>query len=182
VKIVPQTKTARLPRVKPSSSQKKEIINLPSVGQIPVSIPVQIGHRVTKFSGKMKRISVQKIASLLGTEEVTITKLEVTSVYASVPSVPPLSLSMPRKSARGKRYVVGKRKKRRKSGRYWEKTLLASPFLVEESYIKYGKATHPKPTKKLWKMGYRTMFKIPTVELMGKKNRRKKKKKGGRKR
>jgi len=182
VKIVPQTKTARLPRVKTSSSQKKEIINLPSVGQIPVSIPVQIGHRVIKSSGKMKRISVQKIASLLGTEEITITRLEVTSVYASVPSIPPLSLSIPRKSAKGKEYVAGKRKKRRKSDRYWEKTLLASPFLVEESYIKYGKATHPRPTKKLWKMGYRTMFKIPTVELMGKKNRRKKKKRGGKKR
>jgi len=75
--------------------------------------------------------------------------------------------------------LKGKKKGKKTKRRKWRKTLLASPFLVEESYIKYGKATHPKPTKKLWKVGYRTMFKIPTVELM-KKGRRKKK--GGRKR
>ncbi|RLF43420.1 MAG: hypothetical protein DRN18_00075 [Thermoplasmata archaeon] len=106
------------------------------------------------------------------------TKLtEISTIPISPPPVGKPKLGLP--SGKKVSLTVKRRRGRKTKRRKWRKTLLASPFAVEESYIKFGKATHPKPTKKLWKVGYRTMFKIPTVELM-KKGRRKKK--GGRKR
>ena len=141
---------------------------------------------------KLKQISIQKpeILSKLKTKTISITvpslKLKTITILhpptaPTIPVFPPtlgrLEFDVPFKKISFS--LKGKRKRKKSRRKKWEKTLLASPFLVEESYIKFGKATHPKPTKKLWKVGYRTMFKIPTVELM-KKGRRKKK--GGRKR
>jgi len=131
---------------------------------------------------KLKLRSLNITIPSLKLKSITATKTKLTEISAIPISPPPVG--KPKLGFPGTKVslIVKRRKKRRKTKRRkWKKTLLASPFLVEESYIKYGKATHPKPTKKLWKVGYRTMFKIPTVELMkkGKKDRRKK---GGRKR
>jgi len=146
-----------------------------------VRFPVISNRSAFRLNLKMRKVSMTipslkiKTATALKTEKLSLT---------TAPVSPPPVISKPKLGIPSGKYTFslkGKRKKQKVKRRRWKKTLLASPFLVEESYIKYGKATHPKPTKKLWKMGYRTMFKIPTVELMkkGKKNRRKK---GGRKR
>jgi len=146
-----------------------------------VRIPVISNRSAFRLNLKMRKVSMAipslkiKTTTALKTEKLSLT---------TAPVSPPPVISKPKLGVPSGKYTLslkGKRKKQKVKRRRWKKTLLASPFLVEESYIKYGKATHPKPTKKLWKMGYRTMFKIPTVELMkkGKKNRRKK---GGRKR
>ena len=127
---------------------------------------------------KLRSLSITIPSLKLKCITATKTKLtEVSTIPISPPPVGKPKLGLP--SGKKVSLTVKKRKGRKTRRRKWKKTLLASPFLVEESYIKFGKATHPKPTKKLWKVGYRTMFKIPTVELM-KKGRRKKK--GGRKR
>ena len=150
-------------------------VSLQSVEEISIQKPIEIS------KSKMKSLSITipalklKTIALSKTKKVTMSTVPILSPPIGKPKfgIPSKKISL----------TVKRRKKRKKTKRRkWEKTLLAFPFAVEESYIKYGKATHPKPTKQLWKMGYRTMFKIPTVELMGKKNRRKKKKKGGRKR
>jgi len=47
------------------------------------------------------------------------------------------------------------------------KSLLADIISVMESQIWFGRATHPKPTKRIWKMAEKTLFmKVPTKELM----------------
>ncbi|RKX48347.1 MAG: hypothetical protein DRP25_07540, partial [Thermotoga sp.] len=132
---------------------------------------------------KLKLRSLSITIPSLKLKGITATKTKMTEISTIPISPPPVGkprLGLP--SGKKVSLTVKRRKGRKTKRKKWRKTLLASPFAVEESYIKFGKATHPKPTRKLWKMGYRTMFKIPTVELMGKKNRRKKKKKGGRKR
>jgi len=78
------------------------------------------------------------------------------------------------KKRKGKTTKKKKPRKKKKSKRH-KKTLLAEPFSVQESQIRFGKATHPKPTKKIWEMGFKTGWKIPTVELMKKKSKKRKK-------
>ena len=56
------------------------------------------------------------------------------------------------------------------------KTVLAQPFKVQTSQAKYGKATHPLPTKSIWLLGEKTGWDIPTVELIEEKKKKKKKK------
>jgi len=51
-----------------------------------------------------------------------------------------------------------------------KKSLLADLLSVTESHAWFGKATHPKPTKSIWKLGERTLFmRLPTRELMRRK-------------
>jgi len=79
----------------------------------------------------------------------------------------------------------GKKKMKRKVKFRFQKTkkraepiVLAQPFKVMESQIKYGVATHPETTSKLLKKGIKEGWDIPTVELMEeKKGIRKPKKK-----
>jgi len=53
------------------------------------------------------------------------------------------------------------------------KSVLADPFKVQESQVSFGKATHPAPTEEIWKLGEKTGWRIPTVELMKNKNTKK---------
>jgi hypothetical protein len=94
-----------------------------------------------------------------------------------VPPVPP-----PIFPTRGekKKYIKTprlKRKRRIKLGKPKKpikKTVFAGFWKVQESLIKYGKATHPRPTKKIWKMGERLGWRIPTVELIKEKEKKEK--------
>jgi len=61
--------------------------------------------------------------------------------------------------------------------RLYKPKVLASPFLVMESQIKYGKATHPKTTASLIQKGIITGFKIPTIELIEERKGKRKPKK-----
>lgn len=54
--------------------------------------------------------------------------------------------------------------------------LMADPFSVQHSQVKFGKATHPKVTRKLWRMARRKGYKIPTVELIKEAKKKKKEK------
>ena len=45
------------------------------------------------------------------------------------------------------------------------KTVLADPFLVQYSQVHFGKATHMIPSKKLWKLGEKTWWRLPTKEI-----------------
>jgi len=138
-----------------------------------IRIPVNVGKTALRLGLRMKGMSITMPSlKMKGKCILEMGKISIASMPASPPPTPKLNTGIP-----SSRYTVSlKRKKKRKKSkrRRWKKTLLASPFAVEESYIKFGKATHPKPTRKLWEMGYRTMFKIPTVELMRRKKRRKK--------
>lgn len=59
-----------------------------------------------------------------------------------------------------------------------EKTLLADLLSVMESQLKFGKATHPRPTKRIWSYARKTLFlDIPTKELLNYKIYKKRKKK-----
>ena len=49
----------------------------------------------------------------------------------------------------------------------FKKSLLADILSVMKSQVKYGKATHPIPTKEIWKLGEKTLFfRVPTVEML----------------
>lgn len=56
-----------------------------------------------------------------------------------------------------------------------KKSLLADLLSVTESHAWFGKATHPKPTKQIWKLGEKTLFmRVPTKELLSFKKQLKK--------
>jgi len=174
-----------LKKTKISTSLKRSTVSILKTKQLQRQ-KLRLGEIVVQkpiFLSKLKLKSLNITIPTLKLKSITATKTKLTGI-STIP-ISPLPVGKPKLGIPSRKLsltVKRKRKGRKTKRRKWEKTLLASPFLVEESYIKYGKATHPRPTKELWKVGYRTMFKIPTVELMGKKNRRKKKKKGGRKR
>jgi len=110
--------------------------------------------------------------------EPIITQPPVTPTDISPPFVPPSkkpSLLLPTKKEEIS--LVGK-KPASEIKEFKPIVVLASPFKVQESQIKFGVATSPRTTKKLFKKGILTGFNIPTVELIEeKKGLRKAKKK-----
>lgn len=64
--------------------------------------------------------------------------------------------------------LLGLYGRKKKGKRTLVKTVLADPFMVQLSQVKFGKATHIIPDKEIWKMGEKTWWRIPTKELMEK--------------
>ena len=134
---------------------------------------------------KQKQITIQKLAladifrsspELVLKQEI---KIKVPESKIEPPSVPPV---LPEKS-KGK--LVIKPKKTKKKIRYKKpkkkvtivKDVLAEPFRVQRSQIKFGKATHLKATPELLKLAKETGWKVPTLELIEEKKKGKKSKK-----
>jgi len=107
--------------------------------------------------------------------------------YVRTPSksyyiMPPFRTTKPKGFFKTSKVNFFTKKKIKKKPRVVAKTLYADILSVMESRIKYGKATHPLPTKHIWKRGEKSLFtNIPTVEIlkggiMKKRKRRKRKK------
>lgn len=78
-----------------------------------------------------------------------------------------------------KKKVVKKKTKPKFIIEKMHKGLLADLGSVTRSHARFGTATHPKVTKKLWKLGAKSSYvKVPTLELMKAKKKTKKKKRG----
>lgn len=139
----------------------------------------------------LETVQQQKLDLRLGAQfahVVSIGKTQFTGFEFDVPTVkttvtpPPPSL-FPRRRKKGefkmssKKITVGLSLKKQKPKSVFVRDVLAEPFRVMRSQVKFGKATHPKATKKLWALGQKTGWKIPTVELVEEERRKGKAKK-----
>jgi len=115
---------------------------------------------------KIRQLTTTKLTLFQKMETISLVKMHVPSITTPfVPSpFPPLF--------RGKGdYEPGIKTKRGVSwGGFGKKRLslkvvLADPFSVMESQIRFGKATHPKPTKEVWLEAEKTGWRLGTVEL-----------------
>ena len=116
-----------------------------------------------------------KLGSALQTKQVL--KPEVKTVYSTttVPvDITPVPTPVPIKPKESKLLLskekidfrIKKKKKKKLVSEYKGRSILADPFLAQRSQILFGKATAPRYTKKLFKKGILTGFRIPTVELI----------------
>jgi len=93
-------------------------------------------------------------------------EIETPSPFTITPIIPRLEPEIPTKKPKKKK------KKPRKhlfKGMELEKGLLADILSVHETQVMGGTGYQPKPTKKLWKLGERSMFmNVPTEEMLKK--------------
>lgn len=96
------------------------------------------------------------------------------SPHVPVPDIP---MVLGRRKGAPLQWGHRKRKSGRKAGRrktYIEKSILSDLLSVTESQLRFkGRATHPRPTKKVWASAERSGFlRVPTVEMMHSKFRK----------
>lgn len=132
------------------------------------------------FSSATTQAQQQKSQSALAlnlatvTPTVTIPVIQHTSIFTPIVVTPFLRGGRGGDVSSGRKGVTWSFGRRKKGKRTLVKTVLADPFMVQLSQVKFGKATHMIPDKEIWKMGEKTWWRIPTMELMkekkGKKN------------
>lgn len=120
-----------------------------------------------------EQVQRQKSGLLAVTEMATVPPVVITPV-----EIPPIIIPPPVFGGFGKGQSLGRKKSfwdfgwGKKGKRVLVKTVLADPFMVMHSQVKFGKATHMTPTESLWELGEKTWWRLPTLEMFksGKKN------------
>ena len=150
---------------------------------------IDIGNVGMTQQDQVLGLKVGQLQSLQLMQTPTITTVTVTPI--TTPPVPPI-IPVPIPWFGDTKKEKKKKKKKKKKGRRkkpmfeiekMHKGLLADPLSVTRSHARYGIATHPEVTKKLWKIGEKTAYtRVPTLEMMkerkSKKRKAKKKKRG----
>lgn len=153
---------------KPEISEEKyrSQLRFVSIGEEMETRRIQLPGLLRASALKMRQLRITELALSQKLETISVVKPVVPSIttpFMPTP-IPPIF--------KGKgQYEPGLKKKRGFSwGRLGKKelslkTVLADPFSVMESQIKFGKATHPLPTKKVWMEAEAHGWKLGTVEL-----------------
>ena len=119
-----------------------------------------------------KVATTAKQGLLTRTKMETLLKTELVSPTIPITQTPFLFIGIKGKNnkepKKKKKYAISLKKKKPKT--VLVKTILSDPFYVAHSRAKYGKATHPLPTKSIWKKGEKTGWRLPTMETMKIKN------------
>lgn len=124
---------------------------------------------------KLKLAQKTDLIDVTVTTPVTVTTTIPAPVMPKPPFLPDDRDTLIRKKAKKKKLT--KKPKIMEVGEK-DKGLLSDLLSVTVSQARYGTATHPKLTKKIWKAGEKSLYMhVPTKELMKEKKKRKKKKK-----
>ena len=115
---------------------------------------------------KLKQAQMLKTAQKF--QLVTTTVTVPSTPIISPPVSPPFIIGKRDSDKIGRRFKKPKKRRKIKSdSKMFDKGLLADMLSVTKSQARYGVATHPRLTKKIWKIGESTAFtRVPTVELM----------------